>query len=388
MRALPQKVFATFLLGVLCLWQPGVGLSAERNLMTWMQGKELRIIVAFRAGGGNDLTARIIARTGSKYFPGNPRITVKNLPGGGGLRGIRYAYKQAPDGLTAGLLHPRFILRPLIGMKIKGFEPEKIRLVGNLRAGPPQQMLCVRRAVATSWNDVLALKRSITFGDTSYGTSGGAGALFLELVGAPVKVVTGYGGTSGIIAALDRGELDAGRACLLGAGDTIDRLHPEWLKKPTYVVPIAYYGDTPDATRLRELGLQVPPLIFDLPGIKITKVQRKALELSVLLTAIGNHSVWLPPGVPHDMFRAWSDMVKSLEKDAEFVKLSKAGGQEIGYISGADLGKLINSAKQLPPEGIATLRSLNTGRNILTCQEFSKDKKYCRKKKKRKKKKK
>lgn len=387
MKALPQKAFVTFLFGVFCLWQPGIATAAERNLETWMQGKELRIIVAFRAGGGNDLTARIIARTGSKYFPGKPRIRVKNLPGGGGTRGIRYAYKQAPDGLTAGLLHPRFILRPLIGMKIKGFDPKKIRLVGNLRAGPPQQMLCVRRSVATSWEEVLALKRTITFGDTSYGTSGGAGALFLELVGAPVKVVTGYGGTSGIIAALDRGELDAGRACMLGAGDTIDRLHPEWLKKPTYLVPIAYYGDRPSGARLRELGLKVPPLLFDLAGIKITKVQRRAMELTVLLTAIGNHSVWLPPGVPDDMFEAWSKMVKSLRDDAEFVKLSKAGGQDIGYISGADLGKLIDTAKQLPPEGIATLRSLNTGRNILTCQQFSKDGKYCRKKKKRKKKK-
>ena len=178
MPALTQKAFLVFALGLLCLLQSSPTAAAARNLQTWMKGKELRIIVTFRAGGGHDLTARIIARTGSKYFPGKPRITVKNLPGGGGLRGLRYTYKQKPDGLTAGQLHPQFLLRPLVGLKLEGFDPTKICLVGNLRAEPPHQMLCVRRSVATSWEEVIALKRTITFGDTSYGSSGGAGALF------------------------------------------------------------------------------------------------------------------------------------------------------------------------------------------------------------------
>jgi tripartite-type tricarboxylate transporter receptor subunit TctC len=362
MKGLTQKAFVTFLFGALCLWQPSAAKAAKRNLETWMQGKDLRIIVTFRAGGGHDLTARIIARTGAKYFPGKPRITVKNLPGGGGLRGLRYTYKQKPDGLTAGQLHPQFLLRPLIGLKLEGFDPTKIRLVGNLRAGPPQQMLCIRRSVATSWKEVLALKRTITFGDTSYGSSGGAGALFLQFVGAPVKVVTGYGGTSGIIAALDRGELDSGRACQFGKRDTVARRQPQWLKKPTYLVPIAYYGDPPDAARLRELGLKMPPLIFDLPGVKHTKVQRRALALAVELTAIGNRSMWLPPEVPDDMFKAWDKMVKSLKTDAKFMELSDAAGQPVNYISGSQLDAFLGRVKALPPAGISLLNRLNTGK--------------------------
>lgn len=356
------RIMPVSVLGVFFLWSSAHAQAAERDLATWMKGKDLTLIVTFRAGGGHDLTARMIAKAGPKYFPGKPRIVVKNYPGGGGLRGLRYAYKQKPDGLTASQLHPQFLLRPLIGIKMEGFDPSKIRLVANLRGGRPQQMLCVRRAVAASWADVQNLGRTLTFGDTSYGSSGGAGAMFLQLIGAPFKVVTGYGGTSGVIAALDRGELDSGRACLLNKGDTIERLHPEWLKPPTFLVPIAYYGEKPNADRLNELRLKMPPLLFDLPGIKYTKVQREALELNVLLTAVGNRSVWLPPGTPDDMFQAWSKMMKSLADDEEFNRISKAAGQEVRYVSGNELETFLKRARALPEEGKLLLRKLNLGK--------------------------
>jgi tripartite-type tricarboxylate transporter receptor subunit TctC len=362
MKAVSAKMLLAVLVGFLSLWRLSVAEAQQPNLESWMKGKELRIVVPFAPGGGNDLSARIIARTGSKYFPGKPKITVVNVPGGGGRRGIRYAYGQPANGLTAAQLHPRFILQPLIGIEIEGFDPRKIRLLGNLRAGKSQQLICVRRTVATNWEEIMALKRPITFGDTGYGTSGGAGALFLQLIGAPVKVVTGYGGTSEIMAALDRGELDSGRACLIGRGDTVDRLYPKWLQKPTYIVPIAYHGHPPDEDRTHELGWKTPPLLFDLRGITYTKGQREALELNDLLVALGNHSVWLPTGVPDHMFQAWSDMLKRLETDPEFIELSKAGSQDVGYISGAELKTLIRRVEQLPSDGIAMLKTLNTGK--------------------------
>jgi hypothetical protein len=234
--------------------------------------------------------------------------------------------------------------------------------VGNLRAGKPEQLICIRREVAASWDEVLKLKRPITFGDTGYGTSGGAGALFLQLVGAPVKVVTGYGGTAEILAALDRKELDAGRACLLGKGDTVERLYPSWMKPPTKLVPIIYHGESVDEARLRELKVPTPPLLFDLPGVKYSPAQREAFELNDLLTAVGNHSLWLPPGVPNDMFQAWSNMMKQLATDKEFIELSRAGGQDVGYLSGERLQELIDRAQKLPPEGIDLLRRLATGK--------------------------
>jgi tripartite-type tricarboxylate transporter receptor subunit TctC len=72
--------------------------------------------------------------------------------------------------------------------------------------------------------------------------------------------------------------------------------------------------------------------------------------------------MWLPPGVPDDMFRAWSDMMKKLATDKEFIELSRAGGQDVGYMSGERLQELIYRAQKLSPEGIDLLRRLATGK--------------------------
>jgi tripartite-type tricarboxylate transporter receptor subunit TctC len=346
----------------LLLCHPTSSQSAERDLNAWVKGKRLNIIVGFAAGGVNDLTARLIAQHGSRYFPGEPRIVVTNHPGGGGVRGVREAYKATPDGLTAGLLHPRFIVRPLIGQPIDGFDGSKIRLVGNIKRDPSGNLICIRRSVATTWDEVLALKRPITFADTDYGTSGGGGALFLQLIGAPIKVVTGYGGTAEILAAMDRGEADAGRSCLIAEGDTVERLYPEWLKPPTFIVAIASHGGEIDEARLHELKWAIPPSIFDLPGLTFSPGQREALELNDLLAATANHTVWLPPEVPDDMYKAWVGMLKKLEKDEAFIAQSKAAGQPVDFISGPEIRKIIQRAQNLPADGLATLRYLNTGK--------------------------
>ena len=65
------------------------------------QGKTIRIIVPFAAGGGYDIYSRIMGRHMGKYIPGNPVFVVDNMTGAGGLIGINHAYKVAkPDGLT------------------------------------------------------------------------------------------------------------------------------------------------------------------------------------------------------------------------------------------------------------------------------------------------
>jgi tripartite-type tricarboxylate transporter receptor subunit TctC len=69
------------------------------------QGKTIRIIVGFTAGGLYDQYARILARHMPKYIPGNPNIIVQNMPGAGSLTATNYVYSVAkPDGLTLGMV--------------------------------------------------------------------------------------------------------------------------------------------------------------------------------------------------------------------------------------------------------------------------------------------
>ncbi len=92
-----------------------------QDLAEHFRGKTVNFIVGSSPGGGYDLTARLVARFASKYLPGNPSFMVRNIPGGGQLRGLRATMRSRPDGLTVGQLHPRWVVRQLFGVDVPDF---------------------------------------------------------------------------------------------------------------------------------------------------------------------------------------------------------------------------------------------------------------------------
>ncbi|WP_036764765.1 Bug family tripartite tricarboxylate transporter substrate binding protein [Paracoccus pantotrophus] len=88
--------------------------------------KPVRIIVGYAAGGGTDLTARLVAEHLSRQL-GQP-VVIENRPGGGGVVGRQYVAASKPDGYTllidsssfAG--YPVFTASPLVDVQ-RDFEP-------------------------------------------------------------------------------------------------------------------------------------------------------------------------------------------------------------------------------------------------------------------------
>jgi tripartite-type tricarboxylate transporter receptor subunit TctC len=66
----------------------------------WAQGKPLRIIVPYAAGGPIDVTARLLAERVQSSLG---TVIIENRPGGGGNIGADLVAKAAPDGLTIGI---------------------------------------------------------------------------------------------------------------------------------------------------------------------------------------------------------------------------------------------------------------------------------------------
>src|SRR5512147_136753 len=95
------------------------------------QGKTIRMIVGFSAGGGYDVYTRTVARHMGKHIPGNPTVVVENMTGAGSLICANYMFKVArPDGLTIGHFIGGLFLQQLIGKPGIEFDGPKFEYLG------------------------------------------------------------------------------------------------------------------------------------------------------------------------------------------------------------------------------------------------------------------
>src|SRR5689334_10756431 len=67
--------------------------------------RNLTLIVGSNAGGGYDAYGRLLARYFARHFPGDASVIVQNMPGASGRRAAEFLYSVAPkDGSVMGTL--------------------------------------------------------------------------------------------------------------------------------------------------------------------------------------------------------------------------------------------------------------------------------------------
>jgi tripartite-type tricarboxylate transporter receptor subunit TctC len=79
-----------------CLSAIAAGITAP----VWAQGRPIRLIVPYAAGGPIDVTARVLAERVKDTLG---TVFIENRPGAGGNLGADLVAKAAPDGLTIGI---------------------------------------------------------------------------------------------------------------------------------------------------------------------------------------------------------------------------------------------------------------------------------------------
>ena len=95
-NALAIAVATLCLLSVTSLWA-----QSGKN---FYEGKTITFFAGSSAGGGTDLTARLIAKHLERYIPGKPAVLVVNKPGAGGMIAVNELYNvKKPDGLTMAI---------------------------------------------------------------------------------------------------------------------------------------------------------------------------------------------------------------------------------------------------------------------------------------------
>lgn len=142
----------------------------------------IKMVVAYAAGGGTDIIARLVAQYMQKHMGGNASIVVINRPGAGGGIGFTEVSNAQPDGYTIGFLNTPNVLTIPIERK-SNFHWQNFDLIGNVVDDPGNFSVHADTPIKSLAELVSYAKANpgkVTYGTTGIGSDDHLAALMLE----------------------------------------------------------------------------------------------------------------------------------------------------------------------------------------------------------------
>jgi len=329
------------LVGLLLIAGAG-GVFAQAN---FYEGKTIRFIVGFSAGGGYDAYTRTIARHMGKHVPGNPVFVVDNMAGAGSLISANYVYKAAkPDGLTIGHFIGGLFLQQLLGKPGIEFDSLKFEYIGV----PAQDHFILSVAKSAGITDPdkwIASKQVVKFG----GVSTGSGTddfpnLLKATIGLPTQMVSGYKGTADIRLAFNSGEV-------AGISNSWESMKSTWKKEL----------ESGDLTIVLQVTSKPHPELAKVPlAVNLAKTE-EAKKLIQTVERVHGPSVRpyvAPPGTPKDRVQILRRAFMDTMKDSAFLAEAKKATLDINAADGAELEQNVKDIFKLESSLIAKLKEI------------------------------
>jgi tripartite-type tricarboxylate transporter receptor subunit TctC len=215
--------------------------------------KPVKIVVAYSAGGANDLIARVFAeRLGSAF---GQQFYVENRTGGGGLIAAEAVARAEPDGYTliaSGM--PSHVLAPAMNPKNAPFDPVRDFTHIAYFGGPPNVFVVHNSSPVKSFKELVALMRSSDKGVEYVSPSiGSVGNMVAEYIAAKEKVKlvhVVYRGGGAAILDLVAGHVKVGSMTL---STTLPHIRSGALR-PIAISSAERVPELPDVPTLTELG--------------------------------------------------------------------------------------------------------------------------------------
>src|ERR671919_532371 len=309
------------------------------------EGKTVRFIVGFSAGGGYDTYTRVIARHMGKHVAGNPVFAVENMAGAGSLISANHVYKVAkPDGLTIGHFIGGLFLQQLLGKPGIEFDSLKFEYVGV----PGQDNFILGVAKSTGIVDAekwIGSKQVVKFG----GVSTGSGTddfpnLLKAMIGLPIQMVSGYKGTADIRLAFNSGEI-------AGISNSWESTKSTWKKEL----------ETGDLIPLLQVTSKPHPELRKLPlAINFAKTEetKKLIQTVARVHGPSVRPYVAPPNTPKDRVQILRKAFTETMKDPEFLAEAKKANLDINPDDGAMLEQNVKDIFKLEPSLIAKLKDI------------------------------
>ena len=317
--------------------------AAQDPAGDFYRGKQISILVGFTPGGSSSLYAQALARHMGRYLPGNPNFIVQHVPGAGGLVAANNLYNTAPrDGTVFAITGRTAAIEPLLGNKNAKFDGRQFNWIGTAN---------VEYTTCTLWHT--AKVKTLQDAMRMEAVVGGSGADATEvifpkaankLVGTKFKVVLGYPGSTEILLAMERGEVEG----FCGIGWTFLKLRKgDWIREKK--VNILY-----------QMSIEKHPELPDIPAIidyARSPEDRGVFEFLFAPQEMGR-PFFAPPGVPAERVAALRAAFARTLKDAQFLAEAEKMGVEVQHVGGEQIQSLVERIYASPPEVIARAKAV------------------------------
>lgn len=317
--------------------------ASAQSVADYYEGRTVTMLVGSGPGGTTDISGRVIAEHLQRHVPGNPRIIVQNLPGGGSVAMTNYLYRSAPrDGSVLGYSLPGIITAQMMEPKRARFDGRKLNWIGS--ALKYTGIISVMStAPATTIEE--AKHTELFIGTTGRGSPAHQfPAMAQALLNLKFNIVAGYESSNDVIFAMERSEVH-GQSSSLQAW-AIAR--PGWLTGGR-IAHLLYMGPLDP---LAEPGV---PYLRNL----IASEREKAL---VDFIEIGSQMGWplfAPPEVPVDRIKALQTAFGSLINDPEFIQaIDSIVKAELQPSVGSELAFFVEQALETPDSIVSEAKSI------------------------------
>jgi tripartite-type tricarboxylate transporter receptor subunit TctC len=320
--------------------------AAADEIADFYAGRQVRVILGTAPGSADDSIGRLIARGMARHIPGRPTLVIDNDPAAGSLNAVNTIYNIAPrDGSVFGTGHSVVLIMPLLGMRGPRFDARKLAYLGSVSHS---NGICfaLKQADFHSVTDMQA--RTFMVGTTGAGTEllNFYGTIS-HLLGARLKLISGYSSSLEILLAMEKGELQG--QCGYSY-PTLKVVRPQWISehKVDILLQLSLAGHP---------ELAGVPLLGDLVS---DPDDRRALALMLAPSQI-ERPYFLPPGVPAARIAALRAAFAATLADPE--TLADFARQQIdpAPTPAAELEATIARVYAASPDTVARVKSLVPG---------------------------
>jgi tripartite-type tricarboxylate transporter receptor subunit TctC len=325
----------------------GAALAAD-----FYEGKTIRVLVNFPAGGAADLEARVFAKHIRKYIAGAPTLAAQNLDGGNGMAGVNLIGRDAArDGTLLGYLTgvgARASLSPeTFQVDFRNFEMIALSPGASIYFARADTKPGIRKP-----EDILNVDRIFVGGVGAASSKDLTQRLTLDMLGVRYGYIPGYAGTTGARLALEKGEIGLYSENRPAYQTIIAPMVASGALLPIFYDP-SYDGETLTVAK-SVADLPVKPFHEFYKSLKGAYPSGGLWEAYKTILSTNNsflRCIVLPPGTPKAAVDALRAAFDGLSRDKEFIaEANEVLGFAPDYVTSPQLNDMTRKMLEIAPD--------------------------------------